>query len=174
MRRPGAFRRGVVRVGGRGDLRNNEPGQARNNDRGDAMVVWCLLLAVMLLPLGGLSVDLWHGIAAQGQLQAAAEDAAAAGSSGIDVGLYRQSGCIALDPATATALAQANLEAQAGLPPLAGSSIEVSAGGFEISVTLREDVRLTLLSLVEGDRPLVVAATATSRPEGSLPGRGCP
>ena len=45
---------------------------------GDAIVVWCLLLALMLLPLGGLSIDLWHGIAVQRQLQSAAEDAALA------------------------------------------------------------------------------------------------
>jgi hypothetical protein len=27
------------------------------DERGDAMVLWCLLLALMLLPLGGLSID---------------------------------------------------------------------------------------------------------------------
>ena len=35
--------------------------QRRLEERGDAMVFWCLLLALMLLPLGGLSVDLWNG-----------------------------------------------------------------------------------------------------------------
>jgi Flp pilus assembly protein TadG len=138
------------------------------------MVVWCLLLAVLLLPLGGLSVDLWHGIEVQRQLQSAAEDAALAGSSGIDAQEYRGTGCIVLDPASAVALAQANLASQSGLGPLTGADFEVSPDGEQISVTLRTDVKLTLLSLVEGDRPLVVVATATSDAQGSLTGSGCP
>ena len=32
---------------------------ARRDERGDAMVIWCLGLAILLLPLGGISVDLW-------------------------------------------------------------------------------------------------------------------
>jgi Flp pilus assembly protein TadG len=143
------------------------------DERGEAMVVWCLLLALLLLPLGGLSIDLWHGIEVQRQLQAAAEDAARAGSSGIDAQAYRQTGCLVLDPTSAVALAQANLAAQTGLGPLSGASFEVSANGEQISVSLREDVHLTLLSLVEGDKPLVVGATANSGPIGSLTGTGC-
>jgi Flp pilus assembly protein TadG len=146
---------------------------AHRNDTGDAMVVWCMLLALMLLPLGGLSVDLWHGIEVQRQLQAAAEDAALAGSSGIDLEHYRVTGCLSLSPASAVALAQANLGAQSGLGPTAGVNIQVSTNDEQISVSLREYVRLTLLSLVEGDRPLPVTATASSTPKGSLSGSGC-
>jgi Flp pilus assembly protein TadG len=151
------------------------PPEPPQDERGDAMIVWCLLLAVMLLPLGGLSIDLWHGIAAQRQLQAAAEDAAAAGASGIDTLTYRSTGCILLDPATAEALARANLAAQAGLSPLAAANIDVIPGGNEITVVLTEDVHLTLLSWVEGGRPLVVTATASSQARGSLRQEsGCP
>jgi hypothetical protein len=132
-----------------------------------------MLLAVMLLPLGGLSVDLWHGTEVQRQLQSAAEDAAVAGASGIDVDYYRQTGCISLDRSAAVALAQANLASQSGLGPLAGADIEVSPDGEEISVSLRQDVHLTLLSLVEGDRPLVVVGSASSQPRGSAPAGGC-
>ena len=141
--------------------------------RGDAMVVWCLLLALMLLPLGGVSIDLWHGIEVQRQLQSAAEDAAIAGASGIDVGQYRQSGCITLDPLVALPLAQANLASQSGLGPLATTDIVVSPDRRQISVLLKEEVHLTLLSWAEGGKPLVVAATASSGPEGSVSGRGC-
>jgi Flp pilus assembly protein TadG len=143
------------------------------DERGDAMVIWCLLLALMLLPLGGVSIDLWHGIEVQRQLQSAAEDAALAGASGIDVGEYRQSGCLALDPLVALPLARANVASQAGLGPLEVTDIVVSSDRRQISVLLKEDVRLTLLSWVEGGRPLVVAATASSGPEGSLSGSGC-
>jgi len=143
------------------------------DERGDAMVAWCMLLAVMLLPLGGLSIDLWHGIAVQRQLQAAADDAAIAGSSGINVPQYRKSGCIVLAPSVAVPLAQANLASQTGLGPLSRFIVQVSENGEEISVTLSENVRLTLLSLVEGNKPLVVTATASSGPRGSVSGVGC-
>jgi Flp pilus assembly protein TadG len=146
----------------------------RPDDRGDAMVLWCLLLAVMLLPLGGISVDLWHGIAVQRALQSAAEDAATAGASGISTSEYRDSGCLVLDPGVAVPLAQANLESQTDLGPLAGANIAVALGGGSISVTLREDVHLTLLSWVEGNKPLVVTASATSSPRGSVSESGCP
>lgn len=144
-----------------------------DDERGDAIIVWCLLLALLLLPLGGLSIDLWHGIAVQRSLQSAAEDAATAGSSGIDVQKYRATGCLALDPATAVALAQDNLALQQHLGPLAAVAISVSPTGQQISVRLREDVHLTLLSLVEGNKPLVVTATASSAPEGSVRESGC-
>jgi Flp pilus assembly protein TadG len=137
------------------------------------MIVWCLLLALLLLPLGGLSIDLWRGIAVQRSLQSAAEDAAAAGSSGIDVQQYRATGCLLLDPTAAASLAQTNLASQSDLGSLAAVDIYVSPSGRQISVRLQEDVHLTLLSLVEGDRPLIVTATASSAPEGSVAGNRC-
>ena len=143
------------------------------DERGDAMIVWCLLVALLLLPLGGLSVDLWHGIAVQRSLQSAAEDAATAGSSGINVEQYRATGCLALDPAAAVPLAQQNLASQGHLGSLAAVDISVSPNNEQISVRLQEDVHLTLLALVEGTKPLVVTATASSAPEGSVIGARC-
>jgi len=143
------------------------------DERGDAMVVWCLLFAVMLLPLGGLSVDLWHGITVQRQLQSAAEDAALAGSSGIDVATYRQTGCIFLDPGAAVALAQQSVASQQGLGDLTAATFQVDPPGQQISVTLQKRVSLTLLALVLGGKSLLVSATAVSAPAGSLSGRGC-
>jgi Flp pilus assembly protein TadG len=147
--------------------------RVHHGERGDAMIIWCLLLALLLLPLGGLSIDLWHGIAVQRSLQSAAEDAATAGSSGIDVQQYRATGCLVLQPPAAVTLAQENLALQSHLGPLAAVTISVSPNDQQISVRLQEDVHLTLLSLVEGDKPLVVTATASSAPEGSISGSRC-
>jgi Putative Flp pilus-assembly TadE/G-like len=144
-----------------------------SDERGEAMVVWCLGLAILLLPLGGLSVDLWHGIAVQRQLQSAADDAADAGASGIDTGSYRQTGCLVLAPGLAEAMASENLALQVGLGPLRDETIAVSPNGQEITVVLTESVHLTLMALVEGGKTLTVTATATSRPEGSQPGAPC-
>ena len=144
------------------------------DEAGNATVFWCLLVALMLLPLGGLSTDLWRGIAVQRQLQAAAEDAAAAGASGIDVAAYRQTGCLVLDPSLAVALAESNLRSQIGLVPLAGESVQLGPGATDISVYLTKDIPFTLLRWVEGDRPFVIRASATSAPRGSAPKAGCP
>jgi hypothetical protein len=159
-------------LGGRCSNQRRSPGRAPS-ESGEAMVVWCLLLALLLLPLGGLSVDLWHGIAVQRELQSAAEDAASAGASGINVNEYRQTGCVVLDPSSALELASANLASQAGLGPLVSANIEVAPNASDITVLLRKDVHLTLLRLVEGNRPLVVAAQATAEPAGSVSGTGC-
>jgi len=149
----------------------NRAGERRES--GEAMVVWCLLLALTLLPLAGLSIDLWHGIAVQRQLQAAAEDAALAGASGVDVATYRSTGCILLDPSSSVALAQENL-AQQDLGPSLSARFSLSTDGDQLFVQLREPVQLSLLSLVLGSRPLIVSAVAQSGPRGSLSGRGCP
>jgi Flp pilus assembly protein TadG len=137
------------------------------------MIVWCLLIALMFLPLGGLSIDLWRGVAAQRSLESAAEDAATAGSSGIDVQQYRATGCLVLDPSSAVPMAEANLASQRNLGPLATVDVYVSPDDRQISVRLQQDVHLTLLSLVEGNRPLVVAAMASSSAEGSVIGNRC-
>src|SRR5260370_32904515 len=86
----------------------------RRDERGDAMVIWCLGLAILLLPLGGISVDLWHAISEQRALQSAASAAAHAGASGINVATYRNTGQAVLDPAAAVSLAEANLAEQPG------------------------------------------------------------
>lgn len=142
-------------------------------EKGEAMIMWCLLVAVLLLAIGGLSVDFWRAIAVQRQLQSAAEDAALAGASGIDVPAYRESGCLRLAPALAVELAEENLAGQNGAKGTSTTDIWVGPGDHSVHVLLKESVHLTLLSLVEGDRPLIVAATASSRPVGSLSGEGC-
>jgi len=73
----------------------------------------------------------------------------------------------------AVPLAEANIASQAGLGPLAGTDIVITYDRRQISVTLEQDVHLTLLSWVEGSKPLVVVATASSGPEGSVSGSGC-
>ena len=131
------------------------------------MVAWCLLLAVLLLPVGGLSIDLWRGISTQRSLEAAAQDAAVAGSSGIDITEYRNVGCVRLDPAIAVRMAEANLGQQSVAATLSGVSVSVGPDDKSITVDLREEVPLTLLRLVVGNRGLSVSASATSAPVAS-------
>lgn len=141
---------------------------ARGDERGDAMVIWCLGLAVLLLPLGGISLDLWHAISAERALQSAASAAADAGASGIDIPTYRASGNVILEPTVAVNLAGTNLAEQPNPPVLsAPPDITVAANDGAITVVLHENVHLTLLGLVEGNRPIHITATASAAPRPS-------
>jgi Flp pilus assembly protein TadG len=138
------------------------PSRAALRERGEATVVWCVGLAVLLLPLGGTSIDLWHGISVERTLQYAARAAAAAGASGIDESQYRQSGSIVLEPDRVRDLVAANLQRQSNLP----TSTRVTAlnvDGSEVTVQLRDSVPLTLLRILVSDRDLQLTATATAR-----------
>ena len=124
--------------------------------------MWCIGLAVLLLPLGGISVDLWHGISVERTLQDAARAAAEAGASGIDESQYRQSGAVVLDSAQVDGLVAANLQRQANLPEGARVT-ELNVDGAEVTVQLRESVPLTLLRILVPGRDLQLTATATAR-----------
>jgi Flp pilus assembly protein TadG len=143
-------------------------GAARRDERGDAMIIWCLGLAILLLPLGGISIDLWHTISEERALQTAATDAADAGASGINTTLYHTTGQVALDPTQAVALAEQNLAQQSGLPALATPPIiTVSPDEKQITVQLNTNVHLTLLSLVEGNTPIHIVASSSAAPRPS-------
>jgi Flp pilus assembly protein TadG len=136
--------------------------------RGDALVIWCLGLAVLLLPLGGISVDLWHGISDERALQAAASAAAIAGSSGIDQTAYRANGSVVLDPRQATQLAAQTLADQSGTPTLSQAPvIWVAPDRRAVTVQLQEHLALTLLRVLLGNRTINLEATATAAPEPS-------
>lgn len=138
------------------------PSGAALRQRGEATVVWCVGLAVLLLPLGGVSVDLWHGISVERTLQDAARAAAAAGASGIDETQYRQSGTVVLSPDRVHDLVAGNLQSQPNLPNGARLT-ELNVNGAEVTVQLRDSVPLTLLRILVSGRDLQLTATATAR-----------
>lgn len=141
---------------------------AHADQRGDAMVIWCLGLAVLLLPLGGISLDLWHAISAERALQSTASAAADAGASGIDIPTYRATGSVTLAPSVAVNLASTNLAEQSNPPVLSSPpDIIVAANDGQITVVLHENVHLTLLGLLEGNRPIHITATASAAPRPS-------
>jgi len=136
----------------------------RGSERGDFNVFMALGLAIMILFLGGMSTDLWHVISEARTLDAAADSAAAAGSSGIDpASLRRDPGQPQLDQGMATQLAQANLATDNNLPGPPNPQIVVTPAS--ITVTLHGQVHLTLLQIFLGKRTIPLTSTATSGPE---------
>lgn len=135
----------------------------RRDERGDAAVIGCIGLAFFFLLLGGAAIDLWGTMSADRNLAAIAQDAAAAGASGLDVTAYR-AGQVELDPTTATNLALANLQAQPDLPHLSGPP-QITVSGADITVTLTEDVSSLVLEIAHHHAiPITVSATSAARP----------
>jgi len=142
------------------------PREARPDDgqRG-SITIWLLGLAVMLLFVGGLSLDLWRAFSARQLLANAADAAAIAGATGIDTAHFRVTGQIVLDPATAGQRIRDSLAHQGGLPLAAPPGVEVDPDPPEVAVVLTGQVRLTLLHvLLPYQPPLTIRVRAVSVP----------
>lgn len=130
------------------------------------ITLWALGLCVMLLFIGGLSLDLWRVFSERRALAGIVDAASIAGASGIDEETFRQTGEIRLDPQRAEDLALANLAAQADDGSLVRAG--VSATPEEVSVRAEGSVQLTLLRvLMPGGGPFTIEVAATAMPRGS-------
>jgi Flp pilus assembly protein TadG len=132
-----------------------------NRERG-SITIWVLGLVLLVLALGGLSIDLWRGVVARKAVAAVADAAAVAGASGIDEMVWR-AGDLALDPPRAKALAERVILSEPGATELRWR-IDVTSS--DITVTVERDVDLTLLRIMDpSGGPLVVRVSATARPQ---------
>ena len=129
------------------------------------VTVWVLGLAMVLLFVGGLSLDLWRAFSERRSLAAAADAAAIAGASGIDEAAFRREGAVRLDPARAETLAYASLDSQTDRRALTGALAEASPE--RVIVTVSGEVEFTLLRLFMGGEPLQVNVTASADPRAS-------
>jgi Flp pilus assembly protein TadG len=121
-------------------------------------------LAIGLLMVGGFSVDLWRVLSARRELAEVADAAAAAGANGLDLGHYRRTGELRLDPGLAVALAGENLRQQAldgDRPPRV---TRLDADTARVVVELEGEVPLTLLRLFTVGEPITVTVAAEAVP----------
>jgi len=137
------------------------PRRASLGQRG-TITLWLLGLCVMLLPLGGLGLDLGRAFSARRSLGAAADAAALAGAGALDVGAYRADGTVRLDPALAEARARRSVADQVDDDAI--RSVRVRIGEQSLTVDVEGRVDLTLLRLVRGADAFTVTASATARP----------
>ncbi|MEE9473978.1 MAG: pilus assembly protein TadG-related protein [Acidimicrobiia bacterium] len=135
------------------------------NERGAAML-WVLGLSVIVLFLGGISLDLWRAFEVRQDLAALADSAAAAGASQIDVDVFRSSGEVVLDVRAAEAAALASIAAQQDASRVTvAPDITFNDPGLptRISVTLEGELRFTLLNILPLDEDSIpVRATGTA------------
>jgi hypothetical protein len=132
------------------------------DERGTA-TLWVLGLCVIVLFLGGLSLDLWRGIATRRELSAMADSVATAAANGIDEGALRADGSVRLDRARAERIAAETLARDGRVDRL--RDVQVVVDGNRVEVSLEDEIPLSLLGIfVHGD-PVTVRATATAQPE---------
>ncbi len=120
-------------------------------------------LVVLLLFVGGVSLDLWRVLSTQRALQELADGAAAAGANGIDTASVWSAADLVLDQPVAEQLAAANLGAQSDRPGLLAASIDASDPTVMV-VTVEGEVDLVLLDLFSPAEPISIEVRATARP----------
>lgn len=135
----------------------------RAGDETGSVALWLLGLCVVLLFVGGVSLDLWRAFSERRALAGAVDAAALAGASGIDAQHFRRTGQLVLDPASAEALAAGNLAAQPGLGGL--HDVRVAADTTEVTVEARATVELTLTRVLLDAAPLTVRVTSRAEPQ---------
>lgn len=129
------------------------------NERG-SITLWVLGLTVMVLFLGGISLDLWRAFEMREDLAAMADSAANAGASQVDGATYRETGTLQLDGPAAADAADANLNAQQDSGRI--TSRAISATGPVLTVQLEGEVGFTLLRIFLGPGSVSITATGSA------------
>jgi Flp pilus assembly protein TadG len=131
-------------------------------DEQGTITLWILGLCMMMLLLGGISLDLWRAFSERRALAAAADAAAVAGASAIDESWFRETGEVRLDVAEARLRAAASLRGQGDVRALHDFRVVTSSDA--ITVEVRGVVDFTLLHLASPGDPLEIRIQATAQP----------
>ena len=130
------------------------------SDERGSITLWVLGLTVMVLFLGGISLDLWRAFEIREDLAAMADSAANAGASQVDGPTYRGTGTLQLDGPAAAAAANANLNAQQDSGRITNRTI--TATGPILTVRLEGEVGFTLLRIFLGAGSVSITATGSA------------
>jgi Flp pilus assembly protein TadG len=135
-------------------------------DEQGSVTIWVIGLCVILLFLGGVSLDLWRAMAERRALVSMADAAATAGASGVDAEAWRGGEGLRLDPEEATALATAILRSQPGIETVTVEEMVIVDDGVSMRVVLSRHVPFTLLRVISpGASGVTVRGAATASAE---------
>jgi len=129
-------------------------------DERGSVTLWILGLCMVVLAVGGISLDLWRAFSGFRELATVADAAAIAGASGVDTDQFRLDGTVQLEPGTAAALA-ATVLAEEGIDP---ADYLVTPSTADITVEVSGDIPFILLRMLVPDEGIRLTASATSRP----------
>ena len=118
-----------------------------------SVVLFLLGLGVALLLLGGIALDLWRLVGERRELASLADAAALAATSGIDIGAFRQSGVLQLEPGSVDLLIEGVLLEQSDdfVSELRRPVVEYDLDGCDVAVRLEKTFDFSLLALGEAD-----------------------
>lgn len=141
-----------------------------DGEAGFTSVSFMLMMLVMVVAVGGISVDLWHVVAEHRDVAGVVDGAALAGAAAVDRdGLRADPTMVRLQPEEATTRACDYLRSYGRVSLCPGPEADVVVGPDTVTVTVRRSVGLTLLQILSGldpgadTSPIEVGATATAR-----------
>lgn len=138
----------------------------RTEEAGFSAPIMILVMAMMVMIIGGISVDLWRVIAEHRDVTGLTDGAAIAGATAVDIAAFEADPTAdpVLDRALATQRVCEYMNAHAGIASCPSPTLTVgfSTDLTAIEVTFQRDVPLTLLRAIElgGAEPIVVYAEA--------------
>lgn len=141
-------------------------GELRRAEGGFSAPIMVLIMAMMVLFIGGISIDLWRVIADHREVSGLADGAAIAGATAVDIAAYEADPTLdpILDPAVATQRVCQYMADHEGITACPSSTLTVDFAPdlSAITVGFQRDVELTFLRIVEvgGADPIVVYSDA--------------
>lgn len=126
-----------------------------------SVAAWVPPTVLLLLVLGGLSLDVWMGLSERRVIAGVADAAAAAGSTGVDPGVFRETGELVLDSAEARARAVSSLAQHEEMFDTADVAVSTDLTVVEVTVAQHTDALLLRLAGSDGYH---MSATATASP----------
>jgi len=138
----------------------------RRSEAGFSAPIMVLIMAMMVLFIGGISIDLWRVIADHREVSGLADGAAIAGATAVDIAAFEADPTAdpILNPGLATQRACQYMEDHAGVTacPSATLTVDFAPDLTAIEVGFQREVELTFLRIVEvgGAEPIVVFSDA--------------
>ena len=135
-------------------------------EAGFSAPVMVLIMAMMVLFIGGISIDLWRVIADHREVSGLADGAAVAGATAVDISAFEAdpSAPPRLDPGLARQRVCDYMRQHEGVTACPSDTLQI---GFApdlsaVTVSFQRDVDLTFLRIVEvgGAEPIVVYSEA--------------
>jgi Flp pilus assembly protein TadG len=129
--------------------------------------IWTLGVCVMLLAMGGVSLDLWRGFTERRELAAITDSAAIAGASQLDLAAFKVDGTVQLDPVLAQQAAADYLQTQGAAANITFTSPPlITVTGNEINITAGTRIELTLMKIFRPGGTLNVTTHSAATPQG--------
>ena len=131
-----------------------------SGDRG-SVTVWLMVVPVLLLLLGGITLDLWSAASVRARLAAVADDAASAGATVLDDAALR-GGEPRLDPPRARERALRAVDAHHERTGI--DDVQVTATDTRVGVSITGTAELHLLRMI-GTQDIELTVTGHAAPD---------